>query len=148
MRGCATSVGGGYGPAARDVPEIQKGEYAAAQSISEGAVTLATLKDVARAVGLSITQASRALNDHSDVSEMTRKRVKAAACSLNYQANISARKLVTGRSGSVTKAPRRDSRELPADCLAGLLEGRPLKELQRGGPHELIIRNSTGPAPE
>ena len=49
---------------------------------------------------------------------------------------------------SVTKAPLRDSWEPLADCLAGLLEGRPLKELQRVGPHELIIRNSTGPAPE
>ncbi len=62
---------------------------------------MATLKDVARAAGLSITQTSRALNDHSDVNEMTRKRVKAVARSMNYQANISARKLVTGRSGMV-----------------------------------------------
>jgi LacI family transcriptional regulator len=62
---------------------------------------LATLKDVARAAGLSVTQTSRALNDHSDVNETTRKRVKAVARSLNYQANISARKLVTGRSGMV-----------------------------------------------
>ena len=62
---------------------------------------MATLKDVARAAGLSITQTSRALNDHSDVNEMTRKRVKAIARSMNYQANISARKLVTGRSGMV-----------------------------------------------
>ena len=62
---------------------------------------MATLKDVARASGLSITQTSRALNDHSDVNEMTRKRVKAVARSMNYQANISARKLVTGRSGMV-----------------------------------------------
>jgi LacI family transcriptional regulator len=62
---------------------------------------LATLKDVARAAGLSITQTSRALNGHSDVNEATRKRVKAVARSMNYQANISARKLVTGRSGMV-----------------------------------------------
>ena len=62
---------------------------------------MVTLKDVARAAGLSITQTSRALNDHSDVNEMTRKRVKAVARSMNYQANISARKLVTGRSGMV-----------------------------------------------
>mgnify|MGYP002347725911 FL=1 len=62
---------------------------------------MATLKDVARAAGLSITQTSRALNGHSDVNEATRKRVKAVARSMNYQANISARKLVTGRSGMV-----------------------------------------------
>ncbi|WP_199259920.1 substrate-binding domain-containing protein [Paracoccus binzhouensis] len=77
---------------------------------------MATLKDVARAAGLSITQTSRALNDHSDVNEMTRERVKAVARSLNYQANISARKLVTGRSGMVALVVPH-SADLPRDGL-------------------------------
>lgn len=77
---------------------------------------MATLKDVAQAAGLSITQTSRALNDHSDVNEATRKRVKAAARSLNYQANISARKLVTGRSGMVALVVPQ-SPDLPNDGL-------------------------------
>lgn len=62
---------------------------------------MATLKDIARTLDLSITQVSRALNDHSDVNEATRSRVKAAARAMNYQPNISARKLVSGRSGIV-----------------------------------------------
>ncbi|MFN6925898.1 MAG: substrate-binding domain-containing protein [Tabrizicola sp.] len=62
---------------------------------------MATLKDIARKLGLSITQVSRALNDHSDVSEETRLRVKEAARAMNYQPNLSARKLVSGRSGMV-----------------------------------------------
>lgn len=62
---------------------------------------MATLKDIAALLDLSVTQVSRALNDHSDVNETTRQRVKKAAKSLHYQPNISARKLVSGRSGMV-----------------------------------------------
>lgn len=62
---------------------------------------MATLKDISRKLNLSVTQVSRALNDHSDVSEETKKRVRDAANALNYQPNLSARKLVSGRSGIV-----------------------------------------------
>lgn len=62
---------------------------------------MATLKDIARALDLSITQVSRALNDHSDVNEETRLRVKETARAMNYHPNASARKLVSGRSGIV-----------------------------------------------
>ena len=62
---------------------------------------MTTLKDLSRHLGLSVTQVSRAINDHSDVSEETRKRVHEAAKALNYNPNISARRLVTGRSGIV-----------------------------------------------
>lgn len=62
---------------------------------------MATLKDIARTLDLSVTQVSRALNDHSDVNEETRVRVKRAARAMNYHPNLSARKLVSGRSGMV-----------------------------------------------
>lgn len=62
---------------------------------------MATLKDLSRHLGLSVTQVSRALNGHSDVNEQTRARVQEAAKLLKYQPNISARRLVTGRSGTV-----------------------------------------------
>jgi len=64
-------------------------------------MTMTTLKDISRALGLSVTQVSRALNGHSDVNEVTRTRVMSAAKSMNYQPNLSARKLATGRSGIV-----------------------------------------------
>lgn len=65
----------------------------------EGALT--TLRDISRHLGLSVTQVSRALNGHSDVGADTRERVLEAAKALNYQPNLSARKLVSGRSGIV-----------------------------------------------
>lgn len=62
---------------------------------------MTTLRDLSRHLALSVTQVSRALNGHSDVSEDTRARVLQAARELRYQPNLSARKLVTGRSGMV-----------------------------------------------
>lgn len=58
----------------------------------------ATLKDIAASTGLSVTQVSRALNDHADVSAETKIRVRKAAKALNYSPNLSARKLASGRS--------------------------------------------------
>lgn len=60
---------------------------------------MTTLRDLSRHLGLSVTQVSRALNNHSDVSEDTRERVRLAARQLDYEPNVSARRLVTGRSG-------------------------------------------------
>ncbi len=62
---------------------------------------MATLKDLSRHLSISVTQVSRALNGHSDVSEATRQRVLEAAKALNYHPNIVAQKLVSGRSGIV-----------------------------------------------
>lgn len=62
---------------------------------------MTTLRDLSRHLGLSVTQVSRALNGHSDVSAETRLRVTEAARNLKYQPNLSARKLATGRSGMV-----------------------------------------------
>lgn len=55
-----------------------------------------TLKDVARAVGLSVNTISRALNDMPGVNEATRKRIKAEAERIGYVPNIHARSLVLG----------------------------------------------------
>jgi len=52
-----------------------------------------TLRDVAEAAGASITQASRALNGHDDVSEKTRARVLSAAARIGYSPNLQARRL-------------------------------------------------------
>ncbi len=66
-----------------------------------GMVVMTTLKDIGRALGLSVTTVSRALNDFPEVSPQTRLRVRAAAERLGYQANRSAQRLATGRSGMV-----------------------------------------------
>lgn len=54
---------------------------------------MATIKDVARHVGLSVTTVSRALNNYDDVAEATRLRVQEAAALLDYHPNAVAQSL-------------------------------------------------------
>jgi LacI family transcriptional regulator len=59
------------------------------------------LKDVAIACGLSVTQVSRALNDHNDVSAQTKQRVREIADKLGYVKNINAQILATKASNQI-----------------------------------------------
>ena len=61
----------------------------------------ATIKDVARLAGVSISTASIALSGKGPVSAETRERVLAAAEKLRYRPNALARSLVTSHSHSV-----------------------------------------------
>ncbi|WP_254062076.1 LacI family DNA-binding transcriptional regulator [Acidobacterium sp. S8] len=56
------------------------------------------MKDIANDLGLSVVTISKVLRNHPDVGEETRERVLRRVKELNYQPNILARSLVTGRS--------------------------------------------------
>ncbi len=56
------------------------------------------LKDIARELNVSIVTVSKALRNHRDISEATRKRVLEKIDELNYRPNLMARGLVTRRS--------------------------------------------------
>jgi len=58
----------------------------------------ATLKDIAKLTGLSISGVSRALKDHPDISPATKQKVKEVAQALKYSPNLSARSLRTQSS--------------------------------------------------
>lgn len=60
-----------------------------------------TLRDIARATGVSVNTVSRALTGKSDVNAGTKARVQAAAERLGYQPNLPARSLVLGRTRSL-----------------------------------------------
>jgi len=61
----------------------------------------ATLKDIAKALGLSTSTVSRALRDRYEISEETKKLVLAYAHKINYQPNPIARSLKERRSYSI-----------------------------------------------
>ena len=61
----------------------------------------ATLKDVARLAGVSVSTASKALNGRKDVGEATRVRVVRAAEQLAFSPNALAQGLIAQRSGTV-----------------------------------------------
>lgn len=60
-----------------------------------------TIRDVARAAGVSISTVSRSLSAPEQVAEATRNHVQATAHKMGYRPNRNARSLVTGRSGSI-----------------------------------------------
>ncbi|RIV39336.1 LacI family DNA-binding transcriptional regulator [Micromonospora radicis] len=63
--------------------------------------SFATLTDVARHAGVSVTTASKAVNGQRKVSAETRARVLAAARELSFTPNPMAGGLISGRSGTV-----------------------------------------------
>jgi LacI family transcriptional regulator len=56
------------------------------------------LKDIARDLGISPMAVSKALRNHKDIGEETKKRVLRRAAELNYRVDPVARSLVTGKS--------------------------------------------------
>jgi len=60
-----------------------------------------TIKDVARAAGVSPSTVSRALSAPDLVQPETRRRVQQAASDLGYHPNRAARGLITGRTGNI-----------------------------------------------
>ena len=64
--------------------------------------SMVSMKDVAVECGVSIATVSKALNDHSDISEETRRKVKEAANRLGYYPNSAARALNRFRSFTIT----------------------------------------------
>jgi LacI family transcriptional regulator len=56
------------------------------------------MKDIADDLGVSLMTVSKALRDHSDIAEETRRRIKERARELNYEPNLVARSLVSRRT--------------------------------------------------
>jgi len=83
---------------------------------------MATLRDLSKHLGISVTQVSRALNGHDDVSEATKERVREGARALGYSANLSARMLKSGRSGIVAMViDAAAERDVPDVLMAGVI---------------------------
>ncbi|HEB5001389.1 TPA: LacI family DNA-binding transcriptional regulator [Clostridioides difficile] len=62
---------------------------------------MVTLKDISKHTGLSLTQVSRAINNHNDVSEASKKKVMEAVKELGYVPNLAAKKLATKVDNSI-----------------------------------------------
>lgn len=87
-----------------------------------------TLRDVAKAAGLSVTQTSRALNGHWDVAEATKVHVRKVAGEVGYIPNLEARRLKMPDSRSeaiglvLPQAELRFSDAFFAELLSGIVE--------------------------
>jgi DNA-binding LacI/PurR family transcriptional regulator len=80
------------------------------------------MTDVARLAGVSHQTVSRVLNDHPNVREQTRLRVRAAIAELGYRPNRAARTLVTGRSQVIGVVAQASTLYGPASLLSAFEE--------------------------
>lgn len=69
--------------------------------VSETSGRRPTLKEVARAAGVSVASASYAINGTGSVGEQTREHILAVAAQLGYRPNLSAKAMKTGRTGTL-----------------------------------------------
>lgn len=80
------------------------------------------MTDVAKLAGVSHQTVSRVLNDHPNVREQTRARVRAAITELGYRPNRAARVLATGTSQVIGFVSRTSTLYGPAATLTALAE--------------------------
>lgn len=83
-----------------------------------------TIKDIARAAGVSHTTVSRALNGSSLIKPGTRERIEKIAADMNYMPNYSAKNLVTRKSNTIglffSSIEQGTSSSFLADALKGI----------------------------
>ncbi len=60
-----------------------------------------TIKDIALKLNISPTAVSKALNDHSDISDALKQRVQEVAKEMGYTPNVIAKRLVTNKSNTI-----------------------------------------------
>jgi len=100
-----------------------------------------TIKEVAAALGLSITTISRALNGYADVGEQTRKRVVETARVMGYHPNRNAQRLVTRRTRNLAWVQADDDRKFVdphfVEVMAGVLRGA------RAGNYDIVLSSDT-----
>lgn len=62
---------------------------------------MASLKDISKICGVSVATVSKALNNHHDIGESTKEKIKRVANELGYSPNVSARALKTNRTYNI-----------------------------------------------
>jgi DNA-binding LacI/PurR family transcriptional regulator len=101
------------------------------------------IKDIARELGVSLATVSRALADSPDISVETKERVWAAAETLNYLPNLTARSLRSKRTRVIGVVVQEVASEFGAQAIRGIND-----ELTRCGYQMLLSSGSTSPDQE
>jgi LacI family transcriptional regulator len=96
----------------------------------------ATIRDVARAAGVSVTAAHRALNDKAELRSDKRARVLEAARQLNYVPSAVARALVSGKTNTIGMVVTDNA----SPVYAGIVRG--VEEIANAAGFGLLLCNS------
>ena len=79
-----------------------------------------TIHDIARMLNISASTVSRALNDNPRISKKTREKVKELALKLNYQPNVVASNLRTGKSKTIGVVVPHLNRNFFSNVIGGI----------------------------
>lgn len=99
---------------------------------------VATIKDVAKKAGVSISTVSRVVNDSKPVSEEVRKKVESVIKELGYKPNEVARSLVTKKSSLIGVILTDLGNSYVAEVLRGI------EEIGRMYDYEILISSTFG----
>ncbi|MDG5767710.1 LacI family DNA-binding transcriptional regulator [Balneolales bacterium ANBcel1] len=80
----------------------------------------ATLNDIAKILGLTKVSVSKALRNHPDISEATKKKVKKVAEQIGYRPNLIARSLTSSRSRTLGVVVPKIAHNFFAHVVAGI----------------------------
>ncbi|QBQ40132.1 LacI family transcriptional regulator [Sphingobacterium psychroaquaticum] len=81
-----------------------------------------TLKSLAKGLNMSVSTVSKALNDSYEISEETKSKVKAYATAHNYQPNIIAQTLKTGKTNTIGVIIPKMSSPFESQIIEGIQE--------------------------
>ena len=96
----------------------------------------ATLRDVARHAGVSVTTAHRGINGKGELGEETRQRILDSAKTLGYVRNETARSLVSGRSNTIGMVVTDNA----SPVYAGIVRG--VESVVKAAGYGLLLCNS------
>ena len=107
---------------------------------------MVSLKTIAERCGVSTATVSKALNDHKDISEETKNRVKQTAEALGYFPNAAARALKTNRSYNIGVLFEEEAgRGLTHEYFSGVLNGLKIQAEKLGYDITFINTNFDDP---
>ena len=105
---------------------------------------MVSLKDISVACGVSVATVSKALNNHHDIGEETKERIKRTAKEMGYFPNSAAKMLKTNRSNNIGVLFVDDDKSgLTHDYFAYVLDSFKRKAEERGFDITFINCNKT-----
>ncbi|MCD8336184.1 MAG: LacI family transcriptional regulator [Lachnospiraceae bacterium] len=103
---------------------------------------MVSMKEIAAACGVSVATVSKALSDHRDIGEKTKKQVRETADRMGYLPNMSARYLKTNRSYNIGVLFEDAAHSgLTHDFFSGVLESLKITAESRG--FDITFLNTT-----
>ncbi|MCA0971340.1 LacI family transcriptional regulator [Halobacillus litoralis] len=103
---------------------------------------MATIKDIAKLAGVSVTTVSRALNGYSDVNAKTRQRIEEIAKEIEYSPNSLARSLVMNKTKTIGLLVSGLTREGAKDNIVfDVLTG--INEFCGAHDYDIVLFNTT-----